>query len=167
MHGPRIAARIVAQDGDCVVSVWHETVLTVFRGVCTLQHALTISNTCKAVLAERRGDVTYLSVIERSSPAPTDTVRRELATWSRDVITKMRVAAIVAEGGGFKNALVRGVGVALTVLVPHQVPFKITGSVEEGVALVGPFLALNSGGAAELLLAVVDVRQRWTASTLR
>lgn len=163
MQGPKIGARLVAQDSDYLVSVWHETVVTVFRGACSLQHALTISNTCKALLAEGRGDVTYLSVIERSSPAPTETVRRELATWSRDVVTKMRLAAIVAEGGGFKNALVRGVGVALTVLVPHQVPFKIAGSVEEGVALVAPFLAKGSGGSAELLLAVADVRQRWAA----
>ncbi len=155
-----MGARIVAQDGDYVLSVWHETVLTVFRGACSLQHALIISKTCKAVLAESRGDVTYLGVIERSSPAPTETVRRELATWSRDVVTKMRVAAIVAEGGGFKNALVRGVGVALTVLVPHQVPFKITSTVEEGVALVAPFLPSNAGGAAELSLAIAEIRAR-------
>ncbi len=161
MQAPLIPARIVAEDSDYLVSVWHDTTLTVFRGVCSLQHALTISNTCKALLAEARGDVTYLSVIERSSPAPSDLVRRELAAWSRDVVTKMKVAVIVAEGGGFKNALVRGVGVALTVLVPHRVPFKIVSNVDEGIALVGPFLPKQAGGTNELSRVIASLRERW------
>ena len=161
MQAPKIPPRIVAQDGDYFVSVWHETVLTCFTGPITVQHASTISNACKGLLAEARGDATYFSVIERSSPAPNEAVRRELATWSRDVVSKMKLAVLVAEGGGFKNALVRGVGVALTVLVPHQVPFKIASSVEEGVSLLAPFLPGKAGGPAELSLAIADVRQRW------
>ena len=161
MKAPRVPARIVAQDSDCCVAVWHDTVITVFRGITTLQHALNVSNTCKALLAEARGPVTYISVIERSSPAPTETVRRELATWSRDVVTKLSSATIVAEGGGFKNALVRGVGVALTMLLPHTVPFKFSSTVGEGAALLAPFLAEQTGGAIELGLAVAEVRQRW------
>lgn len=154
-------ARMVAQDSDHFVAIWQDTVISVFRGAATLLHVLTISNACKALLAERRGDITYLSVIERSSPPPTDTVRRELAVWSSDVVTKLAVAVMVAEGGGFKNALVRGVGVALTLLAPHKVPFKFTSTVEEGAALVAPFLPAQAGGARELALAVAEARQRW------
>jgi hypothetical protein len=161
MQSPRIPARIVAQDSEYFVSVWHDTVITLFRGPCSLQHALTISDTCRAVLAESRGAATYLGVIERESPAPSDIVRRELASWSRDVVSQMKLAVIVAEGGGFKNALVRGVGVALTVLVPHQVPFKITSTVEEGVAALAPLLSRTTGGVTELSLAVSEVRRRW------
>ena len=154
-------ARIVAQDGDYFAAAWHETLLTVFRGACTLQHVLRINEACKALLDERRADVMYLSIIERSSPPPSDTVRRELATWSRDTVTRMAVAVVVAEGGGFKNALVRGVGVALTVLAPHKVPFKFASSVEEASTLIAPFLSQSAGGAADLVLAVAEVRNRW------
>jgi len=161
MQLPKISARIVAHDSDYVVAKWHATVIGMFRGAATLQHVLVISKTCSASLAEGRGDVTYLSVIERSSPAPSETVRAELATWSRDVVSKLAMAVIVAEGGGFKNALVRGVGVALTLLAPHKVPFKFTSSVEEGAALLAPFLPEGTGGAAELVLAIAAVRKLW------
>ncbi|HEY0466740.1 MAG TPA: hypothetical protein VGC79_21180 [Polyangiaceae bacterium] len=161
MPPPNSPARMVAQDRDYFVAVWHETVISVFRGAVTLQHVLDISNTCKALLDERRGEVTYLSVVERSSPAPTETVRRALAFWSRDVVTKLGVAVMVAEGGGFKNALVRGVGVALTVLAPHKVPFKFSGSVDEGAALITAFLSEKAGGAEQLILAIAEARERW------
>ena len=160
MPAERSPARLLARDSEHFVAVWHETLISVFRGVCSLQHVLNISNACKGQLAEGRG-VTYVGVIERSSPAPTETVRAELATWSRDVASQMTIAALVAEGGGFKNALVRGVGVALTLLAPHKVPFKFTGSVEEATALLAPFLPPKAGGARELTLAIAEVRQRW------
>jgi len=164
MQAPRVSARVVAQDSDYFVAVWHQTIFTVFRGPATLQHVLKISQTCNGLLQENRGAVTYLSVIERSSPAPTETVRHALATWSRDVVSKMAVAVMVAEGGGFKNALVRGVGVALTVLLPHRVPFKFASTVEEGALLLAPFLLEIAQGSHELTLAIADTRRRWEQS---
>ena len=161
MEAPKVRARIIVQDSDCVVAVWHATVLSVYCGPATLQHVLNISQTCRVLLEESKDPVTYVGVIERSSPAPTETVRRELAAWSRDIVTKLAVATIVAEGGGFKNALVRGVGIALTVLLPHTVPFKFSSTVEEGAALVAPSLPEISGGAPQLIAAVAEVRRRW------
>ncbi|MEI9938552.1 MAG: hypothetical protein WDO69_15145 [Pseudomonadota bacterium] len=154
----------MTQDRDYFVAAWHQTVISVFRGPATLLHVLNITDACKALLVEARGPVTYMGVIERTSPAPTETVRRELAAWSRDVVTKFSLATIVAEGGGFKNALVRAVGLALTVLVPHTVPFKFASNVEEGAALVAPFLSAASGGEAELIAVVADVRRRWEST---
>ena len=161
MSAPKIPMSIVAQDTDFFVAAWHETVISVFRGAVPLQHVLDISKTCRALLGEGRGPVTYLSVIERSSPAPSETVRNQLAVWSRDVVTKLALAVMVAEGGGFKNALVRGVGVALSLLAPHKVPFKFSSSVEEGAGSLAPFLPEKAGGAAELILAIAEARQRW------
>jgi len=164
MHSRTIPLRFVAQDRDHFVADWHQTVVCVFRGAPTLQHVLNMSNACTALLDRQATRVTYLSVIERSSPAPTDTVRRELAVFSRNVVTKLALAVIVAEGGGFKNAIVRGVGVALTVLIPHQVPFKFTSNVEEGATLVAPFLPVDSGGASALISAVSAGRKLWEQS---
>jgi len=165
MQVPRIRARIIAQDADHFVATWHETVISVFSGAATLQNVLDISKACKALLDAGRGAVTYLSVVERSSPAPTETVRAELATWSRDIVTKLALAVMVAEGGGFKNALVRGVGVALTLLAPHKVPFKFAGSVEEGAALLAPLLPAEAGGVAELISVIAEERARWVSGS--
>jgi hypothetical protein len=158
---PQVAAQLVAQDRDYFVATWHRTVLTVFRGAPTVEQVTKITGVCKKLLANSQGDTTYLSVIERTSPAPTEPVRRELAHWSRDVVTQMASAVIVPEGGGFRSAMVRGVGIALTALIPHKVPFRFPGTVEEAAQLLARFIPESAGGAAELLLAVAEARARW------
>jgi len=151
----------VAEDRDFFIAHWHRTVFSVYRGACTVPHVARIIAACKSLLAKHDESVSYLGVIERGSPAPAEAVRRELATWSRDVITKMAVAVIVPEGGGFRSAMVRGVGVALTVLAPHKVPFKFAGSVVEGAQLLARFLPPSAGGADQLAAAVEEARARW------
>lgn len=161
MQSSKAPIRIVAQDRDHMVAVWQDTVISIYSGAATLQHVLNVSNACKSLLEKRSARVTYLSVIERSSPAPTETVRRALAVWSRDVVTKLAAAVIVAEGGGFKNAIVRGVGVALTVLAPHQVPFKFASTVQEGANLLAPWLHAVGSGPADLIAAIAEGRTLW------
>jgi len=160
---PRVAALVVAQDADYCLASWHQTVISIFRGPASTEHIARISKQCRALLDSAKGSgVTYLSVIERASPAPSEPVRREMAQWSRDVVARLSAAVIVAEGGGFKNALVRGVGVALTVLAPHKVPFKFASTVAEASELLVRFIPDNSGGPAELARAVTEVRERWS-----
>jgi hypothetical protein len=161
---PRVVARIVAQDPDYCLAIWHQTVVSIFRGPASTEHVASISKQCRALLDSGSRSVTYLSVIERSSPAPSEPVRRELAHWSRDVVAKLSAAVIVAEGGGFKNAIVRGVGIALTVLAPHKVPFKFASTVAEASELIAGFIPDNAGGMAELTRAVNEVRERWSAA---
>jgi hypothetical protein len=156
-----VTARIVAEDRDFFIAHWQRTVFSVYRGVCTVPHVASITAACNSLLEKHNESVTYLGVIERGSPAPTESVRRELATWSRDVVTKMAVAVIVPEGGGFRSAMVRGVGVALTVLAPHNVPFKFAGDVVEGAQLLARFLPASAGGAEQLAAAVEEARARW------
>ena len=163
MQQPRLAAHVLLQDADACIATWHQTVVCVYRGPASLAHVALASKHCRAMVERNQGPATYFSIIERSSPAPTDEVRRVLAAWSRDVVSKMAAAVIVAEGGGFKNALVRGVGVALTALAPHRVPFKFSASSEEGVQLLSPHLPAEHGGAAGLQFAVDEVRASWGA----
>jgi hypothetical protein len=159
---PRVAARIVAHDADYCLATWHQTVISIFRGPASVEHVASISKQCRALLDSGNSSVTYLSVIERSSPAPSEPVRRELAHWSRDVVSRLSAAVLVAEGGGFKNALVRGVGVALTMLAPHKVPFKFASTVAEASELLARFIPDNAGGPAEVARAVTEVRERWS-----
>jgi hypothetical protein len=161
MQQPRVAARVLLQDADACLASWHQTLFCVYRGTATVEHVTLTSKHCRALIERNEGPATYLSIIERSSPAPTEEVRRVLAVWSRDVVTKMAAAVIVAEGGGFKNALVRGVGVALTALVPHKIPFKFSSTAAEGIHLISRSLSVEHGGAAALQFAVEEVRASW------
>lgn len=166
MAMPRVDAQIIAEDSDYCLATWRQTALALWVGPPTVDQVKRISAQCKLLLANGKGPVTYLGVIERSSPAPTDPVRKEFAIWSRDVVSKLSMAVMVAEGGGFRAALVRGVGIALTVLLPHQVPFKFVGSVEEGLDLMGRVLPPGAT-PAELGVAIAELRRRWAASVRR
>ncbi len=93
-------ARVREQDREYCVATWQRTVFAIFRGEATLANIGTISKVCLAELAAGAGPVTYVGVIERSSPAPSETVRKELANWSRDIVPRMACSVMVAEGGG-------------------------------------------------------------------
>jgi hypothetical protein len=75
------------------------------------------------------------------------------------VVPRLASAVLVAEGGGFRAALVRGVGVALTVLVPHRVPFKFCSGVQEGLKQIAPALVGSPGGVLGLSAALDLARQ--------
>jgi hypothetical protein len=103
---------------------------------------------------------TSLFIVEAKSPAPDDETRRNFATFSRDIVAQMRLAVIVSEGGGFRGALVRAVGVALTTILPHRSNFKFVNDVDMAAQLLAPCLAPGTGGAAELVRIVEEVRAK-------
>lgn len=109
-------------------------------------------------LIDAGGGVTCLAIVERGSPAPGEVARHALAAWSRDVVPKMTAAVFVAEGSGFRSALVRGVGVALTTLMPHKVPFKFCSDVDEALIQLSPAIPAAFGGVAALKLAIDQIR---------
>lgn len=152
-----VESRIIAKDADYCVAVWHRTVIHIWRGEPTGPAVARLVEACKSLLASG-SDVTCVGVIERSSPAPDEAARTALARWSRDVVPKMAGAVFVAEGSGFRAALVRGVGVALTTLVPHRVPFKFFGTIGEALQQVVPKLPANSGGVFALKAEIERLR---------
>ena len=103
---------------------------------------------------------TSLFIVEETSPPPGDITRTQFAKFSRDIVSRMKLAVIVSEGGGFRSAIVRGVGVTLTTMLPHRASFKFVNDVEVAANLLEPLLAPGSGGAQELLLAVEQLRGR-------
>lgn len=153
-----VDATIVARDRDHCVAIWHQTIIHIWRGAPTVTAVAGMVEACKNLLASGKGDVTCLAIVERSSPAPEEAARSALAKWSRDIVPQMAIAALVAEGSGFRSALVRGVGVTLTALVPHKVPFKFFSNVAEAVQQLAPALPTVSGGAIALRSVVEKLR---------
>ncbi|HEV8551389.1 MAG TPA: hypothetical protein VGQ57_20215 [Polyangiaceae bacterium] len=151
--------KVVHADADHVVAMWHRSVIEVWRGVATVEGSERMIATCERMLAEVGTPVTFIAVLERSSPPPSEHVRKALARWSRDLVPRMASAVLVAEGGGFRAALVRGVGTALTLLMPHRVPFKFCTSIDEGLKVLAPSLVRSPGGVLGLSAAVEHARQ--------
>ncbi|HEY3493687.1 MAG TPA: hypothetical protein VGK73_03330 [Polyangiaceae bacterium] len=151
-------ARIVFKNSDFCLAVWQQTVIYIWRGPSTLENLAMKVQACNELIANGRGPVTCIGIVERSSPPPEAPVRAALAAWSRDVVPKMAGAVLVAEGSGFRASLVRGVGLALTTLMPHRIPFKFVATVEEAVAHLAPKLRVASGGAPMLKSVIERLR---------
>lgn len=149
---------IISRGPDHSLAIWGPVVIDVWHGAVTVAEQRLVYDACESAVARGKGDALYLGVVERDSPPPNEQARSALARWSRDVVPKMSAAAIVAAGGGFRSAMVRGVGVALTALMPHRVPFKFFGTVEEGVIYLAPKLPATAGGTAAMREVVENLR---------
>jgi hypothetical protein len=152
--------QFVAIDSNHCVATWHQTVVEIWRGPSSVEGAKIMVETCKKLIANGKGGVTFIAILERTSPPPEQPVRAVLAQWSRDVVPQMAIATMVSEGSGFRAALVRGVGLALTTLVPHRVPFKFCSDVEEAVLKLAHAIPPRAGGAAGLRAALEKIRAK-------
>jgi hypothetical protein len=159
---PRTDADVqfVTIDANHCVATWHQTVVEIWRGPASVEGANIMVQTCQKLIANGKGSVTFIAILERTSPPPEQPVRTVLARWSRDVVPLLAVATMVSEGSGFRAALVRGVGLALTALVPHKVPFKFCSDVEEAVLKLAPALPPRAGGSAGLRSAIEIIRAK-------
>ncbi|HEY6081032.1 MAG TPA: hypothetical protein VIW29_19590 [Polyangiaceae bacterium] len=153
-----IAARIISVDEGFALATWNRTVIQMWRGPPAVENIAKMVAACEELLETGRDHTTLVSIVERGSPAPGEAARRALAAWSRDVVARMTAAVIVAEGSGFRSALVRGVGVALTALAPHRVPFRFCSDVDEAMALLSPTIPSAFGGVTALKGAIEQVR---------
>ena len=110
------------------------------------------------LVTSSRDPVSSLFIIERGSPAPDDATRKSLASFSRDIVSRMSISVVVAEGGGFRSAMVRAVGVTLTTILPHSSKFRFVNDVTSASQLIEPHLKAGSGGAQGLLAAADELR---------
>lgn len=150
--------QILAKHRGFCVGVWNMTVVHLWEGPPTLADARVMVRACEKLLDEGHRNVTTIGIVARKSPPPEPEVRKVLAHWSQHVVSRMAGAVLVAEGGGFRAALVRGVGLALTTFAPHKIPFQFFDNVDSAIAALAPHLAPSSGGPVGLARAIRDLR---------
>lgn len=148
--------RVKAMDRDHCVAVWNRTLIHIWRHGTSVDAVQEMVETGRKLLATARGPVTVLGIIEKSSPPPEGAARDALARWSRDDVPKMALGVMVADGGGFRAALVRGVGITLSAVMKHRVPFKFVADVHEAAVHLAPHLP--PGGGEDLLAIVQHLR---------
>lgn len=146
----------VSEDGY-TVAVWEKTLIQIWRKDPTPDAIIKIARVGARLVAESN-QATTISIVEGTSGPPNEATRAELAKFTRDSVSKMAGAVIVTEGSGFRSAVVRGVGVTLTALAPHKVPYKFVSSVAEGVAVLLPHLPASAGGGSGLRDAIDELR---------
>jgi hypothetical protein len=144
----------------CVAS-WDRVLILLWRREATVEAVQSLLRVGRVFITENAGHLgSILSVIESQSPPPADSVRRQISVCYRELGPGMRYNIVVAEGGGFRAAIVRGVGLTVSAFAPSLLPFKFASSVDEAAAIIAPGLSPKAGGAAALKTAVISVRMK-------
>jgi hypothetical protein len=154
-------------DEAHVVATWGRTFIQIWRGAPNGKTSAKVNQLAGEFVAASAIPATSLFIVEAKSPSPDDETRRNFATFSRDIVSQMKLAVIVSEGGGFRGALVRAVGVALTTILPHRSNFKFVNDLETAAQLLGPHLVPGSGGPAALVRVADEARGNIRDSRMR
>lgn len=155
---PRLDVRVL--DDAHVVATWGRTFIQIWRGAPTGKTSAKVNVLAAEFVASATFPATSLFIVEARSPSPDDETRRNFATFSRDIVSQMKLAVIVSEGGGFRGALVRAVGVALTTILPHRSNFRFVNDIDMAAQLLGPHLLPGSGGPPALIRIAEEVRAK-------
>jgi hypothetical protein len=146
-------------DHDHCIAAWDRVLIQVWRGEATLEAAQSLLKIGKVFLTQHPGyPCNSLSIVESRSPPPNDKVRQLLSACYRELAPGMRHQIFVAEGSGFRAALVRGVGLTVSTFAPSLLPFKFAASVDEAAITIAPGLSVKAGGADGLRSAVAGLR---------
>jgi hypothetical protein len=152
--------KIRVVDRDHCVATWDRVLLQIWRLEVTAAAVDNLYKIGRLFVSEHQVPLNMLTIVEATSPAPSDKVRASLSTFYRELSPNMKEQIIVAEGSGFRAALVRSVGIALSTIAPRSLPFKFVGSVDEAAAMIRPHLGPSSGGIEGLHQAIREVRAK-------
>lgn len=146
-------------DRNHVVATWDRVLLQLWRGEVTPQAVQALLEVGRSLILEHRGQrCCSLSVVESVSPPPNERVRPLLSACYRELAPGMRLQLFVAEGSGFRSAIVRGVGLAVSAFAPSLLPFKFASDIREAAVAISPQLSPSAGGYEALIEAVAKVR---------
>jgi hypothetical protein len=153
-------------DHNCAFATFDRVLLQVWRGAVTPRGVQELLGVGQQLVREHGSAVcSSLSVVESVSPPPSERVRPLLSACYRELAKDMRLQLFVAEGSGFRAAIVRGVGLAVSTFAPSLLPFKFASSITEASVAIGPTLSAAAGGASALPAAIEVVRSRLDALT--
>lgn len=146
-------------DKDHCVALWDRVLIQVWHFATTLSAVAQLDAVARTFISQVNAPISSIAIVERTSPPPSDEVRALLSKFYRDLAPQMSQQIVVADGGGFRGAIVRAVGVTLSTLAPRTLPFRFVGSVLEATTLVAPHLSPTAGGEVALRRAVEGVRE--------
>jgi hypothetical protein len=134
-----------------LVQVWHFAT--------TASAVAQLDAIARAYIAQVKSPISSIALVERTSPPPGDEVRTLLSKFYRDLAPHMSQQIVVSDGGGFRGAIVRAVGLTLSTLSPNTLPFRFVGSIQEATTLVAPHLSASAGGEGTLRRIVEGIRE--------
>lgn len=147
-------------DDVHAVGIWGRTLIQIWRGPPSGPATAEVNRIARRLLVTASSRATSLFIVEAGSPPPDGEGRKNMAEFSKEIAGQMPLAVVVAEGGSFRSALVRAVGLTLSRLLPHSGTFQFVNDLETGAKLIEPHLHRSAGGAEQLVEAAEDLRSR-------
>lgn len=160
--GPGVARNqvtICARDADHCVATSNALLIQIWRYTPTRAAVIEmrkIAETLIATTAPRR--ICSVSLIHPTSPSPSTEARSELARFYSSIAPHADELILVPLGGRLRGAAIRGVGVALSSMVPGGLPLRFAETVWRAAQLVAPHTPAHAGGAAGVQSAIEDAR---------
>ena len=162
MTDPTDELRWISGDAAHAVAVYHSVLVTIWSGEMRAPVVREAAAEAARLGRLHTGETSFLNMITRGTPAPSEAVRAEFQRMIKEGPGKLRCAAIVAEVSGFQGSVVRGVVTGLMMVVRPAFPMKVHGSVAEAAAWIAA-QAAGSVTADGLAAAVTAVRARQAA----
>jgi len=143
------------------IAAWDRVLIQLWRGPATLDAAARWLKIGKAFVLEKGQSIcSSLSIVESSSPPPSDKVRLALSASFDALSASMRHQIVLAEGSVARSALVRGVGLTLSNFSSSSLFLKFAVSLDEAAMTLAPDLSPAAGGEMGLKGAVRELRTR-------
>jgi len=142
--------------GEDITATWHDVLINIQKGNATSSTPHNIQRAAESLLQKHQQFI-LLIVVEPQAPPPAADVRKRLSDFLSLRRANILRTFVVPEGGGFRAATVRGVGVALSLLAPKGLNFTFCESVGQVASVLSPALG-PYGGSEAFLSAIADIR---------
>jgi len=143
-------------------ATWDRLLVVIWRREVTLEGVAELRKIGTGFAQGSKVPCSCLTIVQSTSPPPSDKVRGPYAAFHREIAPNMKEQIVVAEGSGFRSALVRSIGVALSTISPKSLPFKFASGLDEAAVLIHPHLSPGSGGGDGMKRALAELRTRLT-----
>jgi hypothetical protein len=144
---PRFELRLLKKGNGIVVGEFGPVCIAVWREDSTRARFDIQKAGLAEVVAKNPGAAGFLCVVEPTSGAPNEEVRKASSMMFESHARDLRAIAMVIEGSGFRSAIVRSVASGIVMLMGSRtIPISYFANVENGAKWMVDYVALGDIG---------------------
>lgn len=159
-HRSHDELQVLSVSNTRAFATWRNTLVMISRLQMTIDEVTALDRHLRELAGHHPEGTGLLTVIEPTSPTPSLSLRAEMAGVFRRAQT-LKVSAIVYEGTGFRESIVRSVVTSMSVLARLPFEYKVFASVLDACDWFLPRLPdMPTGTDPDLLPDCIDDLRR-------